>query len=55
VIGGIIIRCPKRDKRCTGTLTAKARTNGPTLGTTKFSLQGGNDELTDIPLKAPAR
>ncbi|HEX3978419.1 MAG TPA: hypothetical protein VHW96_19260 [Solirubrobacteraceae bacterium] len=48
VIGGIIIRCPKRNRRCTGTLTAKARKNGPTLGTTKFSLPGGTDELTQV-------
>jgi hypothetical protein len=45
---------PQTDKRCTGTLTARATRNGPALGTTKFSLTGGNDELTDIPLKAPA-
>ena len=55
VVGGIIIRCPKRDKRCTGTLTARNGKQGPTLGTTTFSLQGGTDELTDIPLKAPRR
>jgi hypothetical protein len=50
--GIITVRCPHEDRRCEGTLSITATGGVPrgVLGRRSYSVQGGEDEILNVPL-----
>lgn len=55
-VGIISIRCPRRDRRCEGTLSVTATGGAPrgVLGRRSYSVPGGEDEILNVPLASSA-
>lgn len=55
-VGVITVRCPRRDRRCEGTVSVTATGGAPrgVLGSRSYSVPGGEDEILNVRLASSA-